>query len=210
MTRLSYSTIANCLQLSNSHCWINRVAEIQIPETDAMRNGKRLHRILQDYLNHKQGITLKEFVDYRFPIVEQEEKDPKTHFEIFIDNDFLVHGYLDGKNPDKKQILEIKTSNGKFWSLSDFLKCPQLWIYALGNPEYDMAVCVTALSDETLWTKQPCKVYELPLTDKMREKGKKYIQDAIDLFRKGDFTGGLTNGHCEGWCNYGRECLFKS
>lgn len=201
MIRLSYSTINNCLQPENSHNWINKISGINIPETDSMKQGKYLHRKIQDQIK-------KDFLGYRFPIVEEKDQDERTHFEIQIDKEISVHGYLDGLNKRKKQFLEIKTGS-KFWSINDFLKSEQLGIYSLGFPKMTKVICITALQDESLWKVQLPKVFEIPITEKMKTRARKYIQDAIDLFIKGDFSGGLTDGVCLGWCNYGRECLFK-
>lgn len=199
--KLSYTTINTCLQPTNSHNWLNRQMGRNIPENPAFETGKRIHRIIQSDLSKFKIVHPNNY------LVERQDRDDLTYFEFPLEG-YTIIGYLDGYSETDKSILEIK-SGTKFWSIMDFVKSPQIGIYALAHSNFTYAICITALSDELLWQIQPPKVYEVELTAKMRKDAKKYILDAISLFEKGDFTGGLTDGKCIGWCNYGQNCFFK-
>ena len=206
MIQLSYSAIANCLQENNSHAWINRVMKLPAYESDAMRNGKRLHRIIQDHFSGKIPREDLSHIPYKFEIVEEKEKDERTHFEIQINTDFTFHGYNDGKCMFPPALLEIKTGS-KMWSIRDFLFSEQIACYCYANPFASEIICVTALADENMWKVKQPKFYKIENTREIREKGMNYIYNAIHVFNTSKFKGGLIENVCQG-CSWGKSCYF--
>lgn len=207
MISLSFSTISNCLQPTNSHCWINRISGRKPQNRMAYVYGTENHRIIQ---NHLDGSCLDErikHIDYFFPIVEKEDKDPKCIFRFEVGG-FNMFGFVDGLNPQEKRMLEIKTGS-QMWSIKRYLDSYQRKIYALGFPEYEEALLITAVIDNTLWSSIKPKKILVPLTKKDKEEAEEYIVKAIELLKKGDFTGGLSEGKCTGYCYYGSNCLYR-
>ena len=202
MIQLSFSTINSCLQPSNSHCYINKMLGRKIPENEAMKKGKEL----QDYIKAHQ----KDFPDLKGFQIGGSEMDKEMKVSILLKKGkYQLIGYIDGKRGENSnlEVLEIKTST-KFWPISQFYNSPQIGLYSIMTGAKKI-VAMTALSDLSLWPMQPPKMYEIDVTKKMREKAEKWLLDAIELYERGDFTGGLEDGVCKGWCNYGNNCFYK-
>lgn len=204
MITLSFSTINNCLQENNSHCWINRQLGRKIPETPAMTQGKEL----QDYIkSHQSDFT--ELKDFK---IGDSGRDEQMKMQILHGKEYLLLGYLDGFSDNA--FLEIKTGS-KFWSLNQFYKSMQIRMYTDMvdhlNKKVTKVICMTALSDLTLWKMQPPKFYEFDITDEMRSSAIEWINKAIEIYEKGVFQGGLDEfGKCTRYCSYGENCYFKS
>jgi|GEM_PF-2755299 hypothetical protein len=206
MINLSFSTINNCLQPNNSHCWLNRQMGRKIPENDAMRKGREL----QDYIKEHQSdfLELNEF--YIGNSNFDKSMKIETIYDGFINLDkgkFEVIGFIDGKKDE--QLLEIKTGT-KMWSIMDFYNSMQIRLYA-SITNIDKFLCMTALSDKEQWTINPPKFYEIKITDEMKISAIKWVNEAIKIYELGQFKGGLDeNDKCNIWCPYGENCFFKS
>lgn len=210
MITLSYSTINGCLQPNNSHNWLNKIYKVPFPTNEYMKNGQRLHNYMQQHFNGKSPVKELEKIPFDFPIVEERAFDPRCRVWHKFDDEYAFTGYTDGRNPLKGRILEIKISTIP-WSLTKFINNPQKSCYAFCLPEYEHYLGVTAVHDETTWAKNAPKYYEIPLTKSDRESGEEYIRKAIELLKKGDFSGGLDpDGVCrDKGCSYGYNCSFK-
>lgn len=210
MITLSYSTITYCLQPENSHNWLNKMMGAKVPDNEFFRNGKRLHDIIQGHLSGKVIDERLSHINHKFSIVEEENFDPRCEFIIKINDKYRVRGFVDAKDPEGLILGEIKTS-GKMWTIGQFQRSMQKKIYALGHPEYNTLVGITALSDDSLWLKEKPKAYPIPLTQRDRKEALEYILDAIKTIESGEFKGGLDeNGKCVlRFCNYGINCQFK-
>ena len=211
MITLSFSTINNCLQPHNSHCWINRVTGRKPEDKAIYQEGKLVHDIIQRHVSSKERHKDLEHLDLRFPIVEETERDPRCKFEVSgAFKGYSVIGFVDGLDHKNKRFLEIKSSSSP-WSLGKFQKSFQRKLYAWAFEEMEEAVLVTCQRDPALWSKEKPKVYTVPITKKDREDAVEFIWEGIDVINKGDFTGGLSeDGYCDDpWCYYGNECQFK-
>lgn len=199
MISLSFSTINNCLQPNNSHNWLNKQMGRKIPETDPMKIGKELHKIIQARVLTGTWSELSGFH------VETKDFDEKMKVSKKIDKKYEIFGYVDGKREDA--ILEIKTATN-FWPITQFYNSNQLGMYALMTG-CKIIFCMTAISDMGTWVVRPPRIYEIIVTDRLIENGRKFVQKAIELLEKGEFTGGLTDGKCLDYCTYGQNCYFK-
>lgn len=207
ITKLSYSTI-NMLYTA-PHNWLNRQMQVQVPDNEYFKNGKRLHRIIQDHLSSKVINENLKHINYGFEIVEEKEFDDRCRIEIKIDDEYIVTGFVDGLDPKTKRIAEIKTA-GKMWTIGDFVKSNQRKVYALAKPDFTQFIGITALSDELEWPTTPPKVYPIELTEQDRKDALEWIKGGIAILEKGDFKSDLVDGKCVNrFCLYGNNCLFK-
>lgn len=217
MITLSYSTIQYCLQPENSHNWRNKQMGLQVPDNEYFRNGHRIQQLITDHLKgvapRKDLAHLEEKLG-KFDLFEEEQKygDPRVKlqqvFEI-LGEQVRVIGFFDMKDTEKYRSGEIK-AYGRMWSVGQFASSYQRKIYGLLDPKFTEGVLITALPNEAEWLSLPPKVYILPYTQKDREDALKWITKAVEVIKKGDFTGGLTDGKClNRFCNYGENCSFK-
>jgi hypothetical protein len=222
---LSYSTINNCLQPTNSHNWLNKQMGIKPEDKPYYHEGTEGHRIIQQYLlgkktephfykdlsgEDKECIPYMENIKYRFPIVEERDFDPKCKFTIDISESVEVIGYIDALDPENKRFGEIKLSVTP-WGFRKYVNSNQKKIYSMAFPDFKEAVLITGGRNPEFWEHENLKVYPVPLTDKDRKDGLKYIMEAVKLLEEGDFTGGLDeDGVCRNkFCYYGENCHFK-
>lgn len=80
MITLSYSTIEHCLQPNNSHNWINKQMGRKVPENEYMREGRRIHKIIQEHISGKVLRNDLSHIKHTFPIVEEVDFDERCHF----------------------------------------------------------------------------------------------------------------------------------
>jgi len=88
MIQLSYSTINELIL--EPHTWLCKQLELPRRTTDAMKEGKLAHRIIQDHVSGKVIDPRLKDIIVKFPIVEQptfntageEIPDPATHFVV--------------------------------------------------------------------------------------------------------------------------------
>lgn len=204
MITLSFSTISNCLQPNNSHNWLNKQMGRKIPENDAMKQGKELHRILQSEIKNGNFPELKGF-DVEETDFDERMKISKLYKDSIFSNSYNLIGFLDGKR--KKEILEIKTGT-EFWPITKFYSSLQIALYAYIT-NATKCWCITAVKSPTNDLLEK-RLYELDLTEKMRLKGLQFVTDGIKLLESGNFKGGLDeNGKCIKYCVYGSACYFK-
>lgn len=207
---LSYSTINNCLQPTNSHNWINKQMGLKPEERPEWKLGTEGHRIIQQHLCGKVLHPALSNIKYTFPIVEEEDFDPRTKIVIKISESIEVIGFIDAIDPDGKRIGEIKLSSTP-WMPKKYIDSYQRRIYALAFPEFTEAILFTGYKEPERWDKSPLKVYPIPLSDQDRKEAEAYIMDAVKLIEAGDFSGGLdSDGVCRNrYCYYGCNCSFK-
>lgn len=219
MITLSFSTIKNCLQPENSHNWVNKKNRVKFPENDAMRLGKELHREVQNHFAGNKIIKELGFIEDKFPVVEQKDFDERCRFYMQIDGDFAVQGFVDGKNLESKDVLEMKFVRNKLWSVSDFNTTYQKKLIALCMPTYKRFVGFTAIMPEKkksggfdykIWKINKPKLYPIEFTEADRKEAREWIKKAMDTVVSGHFDGGLEDGVCTNrYCYYGVNCMFK-
>lgn len=190
----------------------------EVPDNAYFRNGHRIQKLITDHL---QGIAPRKDLAHleeklgSFDLFEEETAkygDPRVKlqkvFEI-LGEQVKVTGYFDMKDTVGMRCGEIK-AYGKMWSVGQFASSYQRKIYGLLEPEFKASVLITAVPNEAEWVSLPPKVYPITYTQKDREDALKWITKAVELIKKGDFTGGLVDGKCiNRFCNYGENCHFK-
>lgn len=172
----------------------------------------------------------------RFPILEERDFDPRCKFTFWIRSmsstqeslfskqlevghgftspdirgEYEIRGYVDGHDPVKGRILEVKSSS-EMWTLGKFQGLMQRKVYALGFPSYKEYIGLTCLRDPLKWEVLKPKAYRLQLTQEDRHEAFEWILGAIKIIESGDWNGGLDeNGKCTNpRCYYGVNCQFK-
>jgi hypothetical protein len=207
---LSFSTINNCLQPSNSHNWLNKQMGVKTPDYGYFQEGKDCHRIIQDHVSDTVPHELLNHIPIKFDIVERFDRDPATHFIFQINEKYAVHGYYDGTDKEVTRFLEIKSS-GTPWSLGQFQKSMQRKIYVLSNKKIEESWLITCKRDPKLWKLYQPKYFKIPATEQDRKDALRFIMDAVQIIESGSFDGGLNeDGKCtDQRCYYGTNCQFK-
>lgn len=174
MTTLSYTTMNNLINCP--HTWLCKMMGLKTYSIQAFEDGKLCHRIIQD---HVSGVKLNPLLESlpKISQVEDEDLDPKMHFEYKYNDKYMIHGYTDGRNPETGELLEIKT--GKKWSAGDFAKLPQWKIYGLALPEYSKIWFVNTPRDPKLWNNQTVRVMNSQISTKNRQEAAAFIDQAI-------------------------------
>ena len=130
MIELSYSTMHALIH--EPHTFICKYKlDLETFTTPALAEGSRLHRIIQDHVSGRAPHPALAHLPY-FPHVEQHACDPAMQVCRRINDQFSFVGYVDGLNPQTKQLLEIKT--GAVWSRQRFLAHVQWQLYAAALP----------------------------------------------------------------------------
>lgn len=188
---LSYTTMDDLYKAS--HNWINKAMDIKKPESEAMTAGKLAHQRLQAHISGGEQVTGLE-LPMNFPKIEYHARRP-------WDDQFTFHGYVDAANFASKSFLEIKTSGGALWSQGKFNASiqPAYYSWVTGLRKAYFITCHFDLSD--------LKIYTREFTDEDLKKAEDWAMGAIDIIKKGDFTGGLVDGKCDGSCGY-PNCYF--
>lgn len=210
MITLSNSTIKSCLQPNNSHNWINRINGIMPEERPEWDEGTKVHRLIQRHISGKELHPYLSSIKFTFPIVEEENRDPRTKFTFKVGDKYEIVGYLDGIDYDNKRFLEIKSSTTP-WGPAMFRNSYQRKIYSIPHKDFTEAILITCQRDPKVWKQIKPKVRLERITDKDREDAYDYINKAIKLLESGDYTGGLIDGKCilGVGCYYGENCMFK-
>ena len=179
-TNLSYTTLTDVI--NEPHTWLCKQMGLAKLTTRQMGEGKAAHRIIQ---NHVAGIEYDERLKNlkcKFDIVERHDQDEATHFVVKVNDDYNIHGYLDGIDTITPSFLEIKTSSSP-WSMGQFARLIQWRIYALSNLKYSVAWFITCTRDL-----KRVAVYKQAVTDADRVAALAWIQKGIDIIDSGDFT----------------------
>ena len=231
MLALSFSTINNCLQPENSHNWANKMIGVKPEDHDYYHQGTEAHRLIQQYLSGKRGITytyavpdangdmldrtmlidnVMKHIKIGFPIVEQVDFDKRCEFNLKINSKYSIRGFIDAQDPKNGRFGEIKTSSTP-WSIGKFQSSMQRKIYGLSNDKFTESYLITGSRKPEEWGTDPLKIYKVPVTATESNEAMAWILKAIDLLESGDYTGGLDeNGKCTDYrCYYGKNCQFK-
>jgi hypothetical protein len=174
MIKLSYSTM-NSLILS-PHTYFNKLRGLKTYSIPAFEAGKKCHGIIQRHVSGAELHPLLENLPI-FSMVETVDFDPKMKFEFPFNDKYVIHGFIDGLNPDTKEMLEIKT--GKQWSAADFAKLIQWKIYCMAKPEYQKIWLINTPSDPEQWNRSTTKVFNTLTTPKDILNAKEFIEHAI-------------------------------
>lgn len=180
MILLSYSSLRELI--AEPHTWLCKLMELPRVTTDAMKEGINCHNIIQ---RHVSGIEIdKRLSDItcKFAIVETKPKDPATHFEYQINNEYSIHGYMDGKDlPEPTKGLEIKTSSTP-WTLGKFNSLVQWKIAALAQPTLKEMWFITSTRD----LKNP-STFTIPVNERHKQEAMDFIMKGINIIESGDF-----------------------
>lgn len=198
MIKLSYTSLNN---VYNGHEWLNKQMGIPVPDYPFLREGKEAHRLIQRHVSGAEIHPYLKDVTAIFPVVEKHDFDRDCMFSVkFVTprNEYEFIGYVDGYDPEKKILLEIKTSSVN-WSISQFRDAIQRKIYAYAFPDFKEAYLITGSKDPEKWKSNPPKLFGMPLTNQDRDEAFAWINGGIERLEKGDFSGGLDeNGICTG------------
>lgn len=176
MTRLSYSGM-NAL-INEPHTWLCKQMGLKTFTTKYFEEGKEAHRIIQE---HVSGVKLHPLLKDLpiFPVVEKVDFDEDTKIYYKIDDKYELIGFCDGLNPEKGEILEIKS--GKTWSPTDFKKLMQWKLYCLALPETKKIWLVNVPRDPNLWMPQTIKILNTTVTPQDVKEAEEFIKKAVDI-----------------------------
>jgi hypothetical protein len=208
---LSFSTINNCLQPENSHCWINKyVLKIPTEVTHYMTDGQAGHEIIQGHVSGKMPDLRIKYIKDVFPIVEEKRFDERCKFSFEIDG-YEIIGYFDGLNPEKHTDLEIKLTATTPWTLARFQTSMQRKIYKRARPDLEKSILITGSTNPDLWKTEKLKRFEVESRKQDAIDAEKWIRAGIAVLEDGDYNGGLDeDGRCNLFrCLWGENCHFK-
>jgi len=224
MIKLSYSTLNDVYQFP--HSWLNKVMGAKKPDLEVFKEGKKVHRLVQDHLcGESISEVVAQYITQEFSIVEQKEFDERCKLVKAFDSTgmledvcvcefprevngvctkckkptppYLFRGYFDGYNPETQTILEIKTGRKELWTLGRYKDSIQRKIYSLLLPEAKATYLFTALQNVELWDRVKPKTMTMEIKEKDKQEALKWILDGIKLIEEGDFTKDLNeDGKC--------------
>ena len=193
MILLSYTTIDNYLKCH--HSWLCKQLDIKIEETDAMKQGKINHKIIQAHL-------LGEKMDDRLSSLTWKFQKAEYHARMNWDEEYNLHGYADCVDFKSKTLCEIKT--GSPWSMQKFNDLMQWKYYAMvtGFRRVLFINCDNQLGN--------VRTFLMEATDKDMENAKQWVSRAVQGLKQGLLKDDLVNGKCTDpyKCPYGRQCYF--
>src|SRR3990167_9087183 len=97
--KLSYSTIKAVIDCP--HTWLCKQAGLPQVESEAMKEGKDGHRVIQDHISGRDiKPLLKELNLPELPIVEEKDFDPRLKMEMDFNEKYRIRGYGDGRKKD--------------------------------------------------------------------------------------------------------------
>lgn len=206
MTHLSYSTINMILE--HPHCWLNKVMGFKVEDKPWFHEGTEAHRIIQDHVSGRKIDERLSGVKVTFPVVEQQDFDPKCKFS-FVREGIEIIGFYDGLDEENNRFLEIKTSSEP-WPIKRYQDSYQRRLYALAKPKMTESILITCKRKPEQWVETPPKVYRLPLTQQDRDEAEEWLIKGITFIKSGVYTGDLVDGRCiDPRCPFGRNCQFK-
>jgi hypothetical protein len=192
MIYLSFSTLNDLI--NEPHTWLCKQMGLEKRKTWQMNAGTEMHQVIQQHVSGQKKDKRLDAITLTFPVVETKSQDPLTHFEIPLDEEFGLHGYVDGFNLAEKRLLEIKTSS-KPWGITQFYRLMQWRIYALGMPDMDSIFLITANRELS-----QIKTYSIDVTDNHREEAKAWARKGINIIKQGDFR--YKGEGPSRWCGY--------
>lgn len=197
MILLSYSTINELI--NEPHTWLCKQMGLSRITTFQMREGSEAHKVIQRHISNVQKDERLSAINLFFPTVETEDRDPKTHFIHKLNEEYSIHGYMDGKDEEKGIGLEIKTSSNP-WGMTRFYNLMQWRIAALAQPWLKEMWFISCTRD----LRNPV-AFKLNVTDKHREEALDWIQKGINIIENAEFE--YTGTGKSRYCNY-IDCPF--
>lgn len=191
-TILSYTTLSNYEK--NHHTYLNKIFGVKTIETDAMREGKRVHKLIQNHFLGIAKIPKLSTCPFDFDKAEYHARKPYS-------DDFLFHGFLDMVNFRMKSFLEIKTVTETLWTLGKFQNLMQ-WKYYSWVTNFPYVKFIT--SDFSL---ENIKYFTSEATQKDLEEAENWAMTQLEGIKSGKFKDDLIDGKCHG-CAYSTNCLF--
>lgn len=208
--RLSFSTMR--LLHECPHNYVNKMSGIPQPESEALIEGRRNHRIMQDHVSGRKLHEDFSHIDLKFPIVEVEDYDPRCKFEVPFRGHTII-GFIDGLDKPVQEsptvMLEGKFSSSP-WSLTKFKKSAQRKIYGWAVPSLEKAFLITGHRKTDKWKVKRIKTAMVPFTEQDYEEAIEYMNFAIDKIKSGDLLTDLVGGKCtDPYCWWGENCMYK-
>lgn len=201
MISLSYSTM-NAL-INEPHTWVNKQMGLKTFRSKYMEDGLAAHKIIQE---HVSGAVLNDLLKDLplFSVVEKVDFDEDCKVTKVINDKYIFTGFVDGLNPKKGEMLEIKS--GRRWSPGDFKKLVQWKLYLWAKPEYKKIWLVNVPGDTNLWMPETIRVFNTTVTDKDIIEAEAFIQKAIYVIEHiKEYE--LHQEKRSSWCYY-QECSF--
>lgn len=185
MNYLSYSTITEILNVP--HSWINKQLGLERFQFGSYEGGEAAHRMLQSHVCGK-AINPALGVLPTFDLVEEYGQDERTRVDYFVNDDFIVTGYIDGYDTKTGNMLEAKSYRTTPWTLGKFVSLVQWRIYALALQQSGKATGkmygVTMPQELSAWDKKTVRVYEIPIAESDFFVADRYIENAIKIIER--------------------------
>lgn len=210
MQSYSFSTLR--LLHECPHNYLNKINKIKQPESDALKEGKAAHRIMQDHVSGVKPHPCFEHIDLKFDVVETKDFDPRCKFEVPF-GDYVIFGYIDGLDKPVKEeptvMLEGKFSSSP-WGLTKYKRDPQRKICGWAVRSLKEAYLLTGLRRPEQWETTKLKTARVPFKPKDYSDAEEWMLKAIKMIEEGDFLSDLVNGKCVNpRCYWGENCMFK-
>lgn len=192
MILLSYSTLNELI--NEPHTWACKQMGLPRKTFYFMTQGTEAHGVIQRHISGVQKDPRLTNITVEFPVVETQRQDPATHFEAKIDDEYSIHGYMDGKDEAHGRGLEIKTSSNP-WGLAKFMQLPQWKMAALAQPWLKEMWFITCTRD----LKNPV-TFNTPVTENHKQQALDFVTKGIEIIKSGDFSyNGIGRSR---YCNY--------
>lgn len=197
MILLSYSTLNELIL--EPHTWLCKQMGLKRITTFQMREGSQAHRIIQRHISNVEKDARLEAIKLFFPTVETKDFDPATHFIKRINEEYSIHGYMDGLDLEKGVGLEIKTSSTP-WGITRFYNLMQWRIAAYAQEWLREMWFISCTRD----LKNPI-AFKLGVTEKHRKEAEEWIMKGISIIENAEFEyKGVGKSR---YCNY-ENCPF--
>jgi hypothetical protein len=198
MKTLSYSTMNTLLECP--HTWLCKQMGLKTFDTDSFKDGRIAHNIIQ---SHVCGVEKNPLLLNlpTFSMVEEVDFDEKMKIEYQYDDDTKIIGFVDGKDPERKDFLEIKS--GRIWSMADFARLPQWKIYSLALSDYKKVWFVNVPKDKNRWNSVTVRVFNANITEHHKMQAKEFIKAALDVIANIDtYMDGVQKAPRNRYCFY--------
>lgn len=162
------------------HTYINKMLGLKTFQTVDMAAGDVAHGIIQ---RHISGVELHPVLKEKglptFSLVEREKWDEQMRVRFDINDKYYFTGFLDGDDPGRLDLAEIKT--GKVWSPGEFARLIQWKLYTLGRLEYKKFWFINTPKDPELWMPQTIKIYNSDILPAHKKEAEEFITKALGV-----------------------------
>lgn len=204
--RLSFTTLNAAINAP--HTYLAKMMGLKTFSTVDFEAGKAIHRIVQDHVSgtkpHELLVTLPKFSQ-----VERVDFDENMRINYNINDKYELIGFVDGKDPDRKEILEIKS--GRAWTVGEFARHAQWKLYALAMPEYKKVWLVNVPKDESLWMPQTIRIFNTDVTEGHRKEALEFINKGLYILEniREEVEKEMQIRKDKGWTGRSRWCYYQ-